>query len=281
MSPRSCGWADRSSIAVHQRLQAAPGVVQALQPCATALQPQRAAQRTRNSVDCGSGPDRHASPVGGQVLLDSRCRRCDDTTAVMRRRLPRPGAAALLSWPPPWRRAPATRRQPTPRRRTGRRQLRRGANPKVLALAARAAECARRQGRLERDPTSRRHRLFAAIHAAAAVGVRPRARPRCCSRNSSRTARNTGERPPTHFSNVEGSKMSSLGLFRRPTRTTAATAIRCGCGGSSPGFNDNALVARDRHARRAVRQRRPSPNGSDASVAAGDARRCARKSRDR
>jgi len=114
------------------------------------------------------------------------------------------------------------------------------ANPKVLALAARAAECARRQGRLEQirhlavidySLPSTRHRLwvFDVEHG------------RLLFEELVAHGRNTGDKAAEHFSNVEGSKMSSFGLFQTADTYYGRNGYSLRLRGLDPGFNDNAL----------------------------------------
>jgi hypothetical protein len=54
--------------------------------------------------------------------------------------------------------------------------------------------------------------------------------------------RNTGERLAERFSNVEGSKMSSLGLFQTAETYYGSNGYSLRLRGLDPGFNDNALA---------------------------------------
>ncbi len=113
-----------------------------------------------------------------------------------------------------------------------------GANPKVLALALQAADCARRQGQ-------------SAVTKLAVIDYSlPSSRPRLWVFDLDRVAllfeelvahgKGTGERLATHFSNVEGSKMSSLGLFRTGATYVGANGYSLRLEGLEPGFNDRA-----------------------------------------
>jgi L,D-transpeptidase catalytic domain len=114
------------------------------------------------------------------------------------------------------------------------------ANPKVLALAARAAECARRQGRLDSF-----HRL--AVIDYSLPSTKPRLwvfdvdRGRLLFQELVAHGRNTGEAMAHKFSNVEGSKMSSLGLFRAADTYYGGNGYSLRLHGLDAGFNDRAL----------------------------------------
>ena len=114
------------------------------------------------------------------------------------------------------------------------------ANPKVLALAARAADCARRQGLLD------------AFHHLAVIDYSlPSTRPRLWVFDVDRGrllyqelvahGRNTGEAIAQRFSNVDGSKMSSLGLFQTADTYYGSNGYSLRLRGLDPGFNDRAL----------------------------------------
>jgi len=114
------------------------------------------------------------------------------------------------------------------------------ANPKVLSLAARAADCARRQGLLD------------GFHHLAVIDYsRPSTEPRLWVFDVDRGrllfqelvahGRNTGEKVAEHFSNVEGSKMSSLGLFQATDTYYGNNGYSLRLRGLDAGFNDNAL----------------------------------------
>lgn len=115
------------------------------------------------------------------------------------------------------------------------------ADPKVLALATRAADCARRQGLLD-----------AFRHLAVIDYSRPSTQPRLWVFDVMRGrllfqelvahGRNTGTRVAERFSNVEGSKMSSLGLFRTAETYYGSNGYSLRLHGLDPGFNDNALA---------------------------------------
>ena len=53
--------------------------------------------------------------------------------------------------------------------------------------------------------------------------------------------RNTGEAAAEHFSNIEGSKMSSVGLFQTVETYYGSNGYSLRLRGLDPGFNDNAL----------------------------------------
>ena len=114
------------------------------------------------------------------------------------------------------------------------------ANPRVLSLAARAADCARRQGLLD------------GFHHLAVIDYsRPSTEPRLWVFDVDRGrllfqelvahGRNTGEKVAEHFSNVEGSKMSSLGLFQATDTYYGNNGYSLRLRGLDAGFNDNAL----------------------------------------
>jgi hypothetical protein len=112
------------------------------------------------------------------------------------------------------------------------------ANPRVLALAVQAAECARRQG----------HNSIAKL--AVIDYSLPSTRPRLWVFDLDRAAllfeelvahgKGTGERFARHFSNVDGSKMSSLGLFRTGGTYVGANGYSMRLEGLERGFNDRA-----------------------------------------
>ncbi len=114
------------------------------------------------------------------------------------------------------------------------------ADPKVLTLAARAAECARRQGVLD-----------GFRHLAVIDYSRPSTQPRLWVFDLTRNrllfqelvahGRNTGERLAQRFSNVEGSRMSSIGLFQTTETYYGSNGYSLRLRGLDPGFNDNAL----------------------------------------
>jgi hypothetical protein len=115
------------------------------------------------------------------------------------------------------------------------------ANPAVLSLATRAADCARRQGLL--DGFSR----LAVIDYS-----RPSTEPRLWVFDVSKRSllfeelvahgRNTGEALAKSFSNVEGSKMSSLGLYQTLGTYYGNNGYSLRLKGLDAGFNDNALT---------------------------------------
>ena len=109
----------------------------------------------------------------------------------------------------------------------------------VLTLAARAAECARRQ-----EPGS--------VDRLAVIDYsRPSSEPRLWVFDLNRGrllfeelvahGRGTGERIAERFSNIDGSHMSSLGLFRATDPYDGANGYSLRLQGLEPGFNDRAL----------------------------------------
>jgi len=114
------------------------------------------------------------------------------------------------------------------------------ANPQVLSLATRAADCARRQGLLD----GFRH---LAVIDYSLPSTKPRlwvfdvAQGRLLFQELVAHGRNTGERVAERFSNVEGSKMSSLGLFQTAETYYGSNGYSLRLRGLDPGFNDNAL----------------------------------------
>jgi hypothetical protein len=114
------------------------------------------------------------------------------------------------------------------------------ANPEVLRLAARAAECARRQGLLD-----------GLNHLAVIDYSRPSTQPRLWVFDLQRGrlvfeelvahGRNTGDGLAERFSNVEGSKMSSIGLYQTADTYYGSNGYSLRLRGLDPGFNDNAL----------------------------------------
>jgi hypothetical protein len=114
------------------------------------------------------------------------------------------------------------------------------ADSKVLSLAARAAECARQQG------------LLATLDRLAVIDYSlPSTQPRLWVFDLRRGrllfeelvahGRGTGERLAERFSNVEGSKMSSLGLFRAVDTYDGVNGYSMRLQGLEQGFNDKAL----------------------------------------
>ncbi len=114
------------------------------------------------------------------------------------------------------------------------------ANPKVLTLATRAADCARRQGLLD----GFRH---LAVIDYSLPSTQPRlwifdvVRGRLLHQELVAHGRNTGERLAERFSNVEGSKMSSLGLYQTAETYYGSNGYSLRLRGLDAGFNDNAL----------------------------------------
>lgn len=115
------------------------------------------------------------------------------------------------------------------------------ANPQVLALAARAAECARRQGVLD----SRLRHL--AVIDYSLPSTQPRLwvfdveHGRLMFQELVAHGRNTGEARSERFSNAEGSHMSSIGLFKTLQPYYGSNGYSLRLSGLDPGFNDNAL----------------------------------------
>lgn len=115
------------------------------------------------------------------------------------------------------------------------------ANPKVLSLATRAADCARRQGLLD----GFKH---LAVIDYSLPSTTPRlwifdvTQGRLLHQELVAHGRNTGERVAEHFSNVEGSKMSSLGLFQTAETYYGSNGYSLRLHGLDRGFNDNALA---------------------------------------
>ena len=114
------------------------------------------------------------------------------------------------------------------------------ANPQVLTLATRAADCARRQGLLD----GFRH---LAVIDYSLPSTQPRLwifdieRGRLLYQELVAHGRNTGERLAERFSNVEGSKMSSLGLYQATETYYGSNGYSLRLRGLDAGFNDNAL----------------------------------------
>jgi hypothetical protein len=115
------------------------------------------------------------------------------------------------------------------------------ANPQVLTLATRAADCARRQGLLD----GFRH---LAVIDYSLPSTQPRlwifdvARGQLLHQELVAHGRNTGERLAERFSNIEGSKMSSLGLFQATETYVGSNGYSLRLRGLDAGFNDNALA---------------------------------------
>jgi hypothetical protein len=115
------------------------------------------------------------------------------------------------------------------------------ANPKVLHLAARAAECARTQG------------LLSELHHLAVIDYSlPATKPRLWVFDVDHRklvfqelvahGRNSGDfLRARHFSNVEGSKMSSIGLYQTADTYYGSKGYSLRLRGLDPGFNDKAL----------------------------------------
>jgi hypothetical protein len=115
------------------------------------------------------------------------------------------------------------------------------ANPKVLVLATRAAECARKQGVLD----GFRH---LAVIDYSLPSTQPRLwvfdleRGRLIFQELVAHGRNTGEAKAERFSNTEGSHMSSIGLFKTLQPYYGSNGYSLRLSGLDPGFNDNALA---------------------------------------
>ena len=115
------------------------------------------------------------------------------------------------------------------------------ANPQVLSLAARAANCARRQGLLDGFQ-------HLAVIDYSLPSTQPRlwvfdvARGRLLFQELVAHGRNTGEKLAERFSNVEGSKMSSLGLYQATDTYYGSNGYSLRLRGLDAGFNDNALA---------------------------------------
>ena len=114
------------------------------------------------------------------------------------------------------------------------------ADRNVIALATRAADCAVRQGLLDGF-----HRL--AVIDYSKPSTQPRLwvfdveRGRLLFHELVAHGRNTGERLAARFSNVEGSKMSSLGLFEATETYYGSNGYSLRLRGLDAGYNDNAL----------------------------------------
>lgn len=115
------------------------------------------------------------------------------------------------------------------------------ANPKVLSLATRAADCAQRTGLLD----GFRH---LAVIDYSLPSTKPRLwifdveQGRLLFQELVAHGRNTGERLAERFSNTEGSKMSSLGLFQTAETYYGSNGYSLRLRGLDAGFNDNALA---------------------------------------
>jgi hypothetical protein len=115
------------------------------------------------------------------------------------------------------------------------------ANPKVLTLAARAAECARKQGVLD----SLRHLAvidYSLPSTQARLWVFDVEHGRLMFQELVAHGRNTGEARSERFSNSEGSHMSSIGLFKTLQPYYGSNGYSLRLSGLDPGFNDNALA---------------------------------------
>jgi hypothetical protein len=114
------------------------------------------------------------------------------------------------------------------------------ANREVLSLATRAADCARRQGLLDGF-----HRLAVIDYSLPSTSPRLWVfdvdRGRLLFQELVAHGRNTGEQLATRFSNVEGSKMSSLGLFQAVDTYYGNNGYSLRLRGLDAGFNDHAL----------------------------------------
>ena len=85
----------------------------------------------------------------------------------------------------------------------------------------------------------------------------------------------SGDNLATRFSNEPDTHQTSLGLFVTGDTYVGRNGYSLRLDGLDQGFNDRALRAGDRHARRAVRERGVRQARTAGSAAAGDARRCA------
>ena len=115
------------------------------------------------------------------------------------------------------------------------------ANPKVISLSTHAAECARKQGLLE----SFRHLAvidYSLPSAQPRLWVFDVTQGRLLYQELVAHGRNTGERVAERFSNVEGSKMSSLGLYQAAETYYGSNGYSLRLRGLDAGFNDNALT---------------------------------------
>ena len=115
------------------------------------------------------------------------------------------------------------------------------ANPRVLQLAARAAECARQQGLLDEFK-------HLAVIDYTLPSTKPRlwvfdvARGRLLYQELVAHGRNSGDYlRARQFSNVDGSKMSSIGLFQATDTYYGSKGYSLRLKGLDPGFNDRAL----------------------------------------
>jgi hypothetical protein len=115
------------------------------------------------------------------------------------------------------------------------------ANPQVLSLAAKAAGCAMRRGLLD------------GLHHLAVIDYSlPSTEPRLWVFDVDRGrllfeelvahGRNTGEDRAEHFSNEEGSRMSSLGLYETADTYDGRNGYSLRLRGLDAGFNDHALA---------------------------------------
>jgi len=112
-------------------------------------------------------------------------------------------------------------------------------DPWVIKLATRAADCARQQGAFEKV------KRLAVIDYSLPSTV-PRLwvfdleQGRLLFEELVAHGRNTGEALAQRFSNVEGSKMSSLGLFQATDTYQGSNGYSLRLRGLDPGFNDRA-----------------------------------------
>lgn len=115
------------------------------------------------------------------------------------------------------------------------------ANPRVISLATRAADCARKQGLL----TGFNH---LAVIDYSLPSTQPRlwvfdvARGRLLFQELVAHGKGTGEAIAQRFSNIEGSKMSSLGLFQTEGTYYGSNGYSLRLRGLDTGFNDKALT---------------------------------------
>jgi hypothetical protein len=114
------------------------------------------------------------------------------------------------------------------------------ADPAVLELAARAAECA---GGTDSADTAERLAVidYSRPSSEPRLWVFDLRRGRLLFEELVAHGRGTGERLAERFSNVEGSHMSSLGLFRATNSYDGSNGYSLRLQGLEPGFNDRAF----------------------------------------
>jgi hypothetical protein len=116
------------------------------------------------------------------------------------------------------------------------------ANPDVLELAARATECARRQGLLGDRPEHLAVIDYSLPSTEPRLWVFDLTHDRLVFQELVAHGRNTGDRVAERFSNAEGSRMSSIGLYRTADTYYGSNGYSLRLHGLDPGFNDNALT---------------------------------------